>query len=81
MEIVPETEPTDTGRKFAVIVAFCPALTLKGSENPLTANAVDPDAVSCVMLKVAEPVFVMLRVCDSFVSTGSFPKLTELGLT
>jgi hypothetical protein len=46
MEMLPETEPTDAGRKFAVMVAFCPALTLKGSENPLTVNAVDPDAAN-----------------------------------
>jgi len=46
MEMLPETEPTDAGRKFAVMVAFCPALTLKGSENPLTVNAVDADAVN-----------------------------------
>jgi len=31
-------------------VWFCPALTLKGSENPLTVNAVDPDAANGVML-------------------------------
>jgi hypothetical protein len=46
MEILPEAEPTAAGRKFAVIVIFCPALTFKGSENPLTVNAVDPDAVN-----------------------------------
>jgi hypothetical protein len=46
METAPETEPTEAGRKFAVIVVFCPALMLMGRENPLTVNAVDPDAVS-----------------------------------
>ena len=81
MEMVPETAPTDAGKKFAVTVVFCPALTLKGNDNPLSVNAVEPDAVTCVMLKVAEPVFVRIRACDSFVPIGSFPKLRELELT
>jgi len=81
MEMVPEAAPTDAGKKFAVTVVFCPALTLKGNENPLTVNAVEPDAASCVMLRVAEPVLVMIRVCDKFVPIGVFPKLRELELT
>ena len=46
MEIVPVTVPTEAGRKLAVIVAFCPALTLMGNDNPPTVNAVEPDAVT-----------------------------------
>jgi hypothetical protein len=81
MEMVPETAPTAAGRKLAVIVARCPALTFKGSENPLKANAVEPVAVTCVMLKAADPELVTINTCDSLVPTGSFPKLRELELS
>jgi len=81
MEMLPEVAPTDAGRKFAMTVVFCPALTLKGGEYPPTVNAVEPDAVTWVMLKVAVPVLVMIKACDVFVPTGSFPKLMELELT
>ena len=81
MEMVPETAPTDAGRKLAVIVVFCPALMFIGSENPLKANAVEPVAVTCVMLRVAEPELVIVNTCDSLVPTGSFPKLSELELS
>jgi len=52
IEMLPDTGPTAVGRKATLIVARCPALTFKGSENPLTAKA-EPDAVTWVMLSVA----------------------------
>ena len=61
IEMLPDTEPTDVGRKVTVIVVCFPAFTLKGSENPLTPNVADPDAVTWVMVKVAVPVLVMIN--------------------
>ena len=81
MEMVPETAPTVAGRKLVVIVVFCPTLTFKGSVNPLKANAVEPVAVTCVMLRAVEPEFVIINTCDSLVPTGSFPKPRELELS
>jgi len=46
IETLPEAAPIDAGRKFAVIVAFWPGLTLIGSDSPPTVNAVEPDAVT-----------------------------------
>ena len=36
MEMLPEAAPTAVGRNPTVIVVCCPAVTFKGSENPLT---------------------------------------------
>lgn len=60
MEMLPDTGPTAVGRKATLIVVRCPALTFKGSENPLTAKA-EPDAVTWVMLSVAVPVLVTIK--------------------
>jgi hypothetical protein len=43
IEMLPDAEPTDVGRKATVIVVCCPAFTFKGRENPLTLNEPDPD--------------------------------------
>jgi hypothetical protein len=61
IEMAPDTEPTDVGRKVIIIAVCFPAFTLKGSENPLTLNVADPDAVTCVMVNVAVPVLVMFN--------------------
>jgi hypothetical protein len=61
IERLPDTGTTDVGRNVTVIVVCFPAFTLKGSENPLTLNVADPDAVTCVMVNVAVPVLVMIR--------------------
>ena len=61
IEMAPDREPTDVGRKVTVIVVCFPAFTLKGSENPLTLNVTDPDAVTWVMVNVAVPVLVMIN--------------------
>jgi hypothetical protein len=62
IEMAPDTEPTDVGRKVTVIVVCFPVFTLKGSENPLTLNTADPDAVTWLMVNVAVPVLVMINV-------------------
>ena len=46
IERLPEAVPIDAGRKFAMIVAFWPGLTLMGSDSPPTVNAAEPDAVT-----------------------------------
>ena len=46
IEMLPDVAPTEVGRKDTVIVVCCPAFTLKGSENPLTVKAVEPDSVT-----------------------------------
>ena len=45
IEMFPDAAPTVVGRKATVIVVFCPTLTFKGTENPLTRNA-DPVSVT-----------------------------------
>src|SRR5215467_5869569 len=81
MEILPEAAPADVGAKAAVTVVCWPAFTLSGSENPLTLKGA-PEAVICVMVKVAVPVLVMIKVCVVVVPTTSLePKLTGFGLT
>src|SRR5713101_7774321 len=79
MDMLPDTVATEVGRKATVIVVCCPAFTLRGNVNPLTVKAAEPVSVTWVMLKVAVPVFLMIRGRDKLVPTGSFPKL--IGLT
>jgi hypothetical protein len=79
IEMLPEAGPTEVGRKTTVIVVCCPAFTFKGNENPLTVKKADPVSVTCVMVKVAVPVFLMIIGWDKLVPTTSFPKL--IGLT
>jgi hypothetical protein len=45
MEMLPDAAPIDVGRKATVIVACCPTLTFKGSENPLTVKPA-PDSIT-----------------------------------
>jgi hypothetical protein len=45
IEMLPDAEPTNVGRKATVIVVCCPAFTFKGSENPLALKA-EPVAVT-----------------------------------
>src|SRR5215470_8963963 len=81
IEMLPEAAPAAVGAKAALMVVCWPALTLSGSEEPLTLKGA-PDAVICVMVRVAVPVLVMIRVCEVVVPTTSLvPKLTGFGLT
>jgi hypothetical protein len=80
METLPDAVPTEVGRKATEIVVCCPALTFKGSENPLTVKA-GPDAATWVILSVAVPVFVMIKTWDNVLPTTLFPKLREAELT
>jgi hypothetical protein len=80
IEILPDAEPTTVGMNATVIVICCPAFTLRGSVNPLTVNA-EPVSFICVMLRVAVPVFLIIKAWDVVVPTTSFTKLIEVGLT
>src|SRR5713101_140349 len=80
MDMLPDTVATEVGRKATVIVVCCPAFTLRGNVNPLTVKAAEPVSVTWVMLKVAVPVFLMIRACDKLVPTGTFTKLKDVGL-
>jgi len=60
IEMLPDAVPTEVGRKATVMVVCCPALTFMGSKNPLTLKA-EPDAVTCVMLNVAVPIFLTIN--------------------
>lgn len=68
IEMLPEAVPTDVGRKSTLIVVLCPALMFKGKENPLTEKPA-PEAVSWVMVRVAFPVLVMIKVWDRLLLT------------
>jgi hypothetical protein len=81
IEMLPDTEPTDVGRKATVIVVCSPALTFKGSENPLTLKKAEPVSITWVMLSVAVPVLVMIKARDKVLPTTPFPKLMEVELT
>ena len=58
----------------------CPTLTFKGSENPLSLKA-EPVSVTCVMVKLAVPVLVMIKTWEESLPTTSFPKLMDVELT
>src|SRR5215472_490801 len=79
METLPDAVPTLVGRKARVIVVCCPGLTFKGSVKPLALN-VDPITVTCVIVNVAVPVLEIIKACDKFVPTTTFPKLMDVAL-
>ena len=79
IEMPPDAVPTDTGAKTAFIVVLCPAFMFKGSENPLTEKPA-PDAVAWVMVKVAVPVFVIIKAWDKLLPTTTLRKLMEVVL-
>ena len=79
MEMLPGTVPTAVGRKPTVIVVCCPAFTFIGSVNPLTLKA-EPVSLTCVIVSVAVPVFLMIKGWDKLLPTTPFRKLIEVGL-
>jgi len=64
IKMLPDTVPTEVGRKATVIVVCCPAFTFKGTENPLTVKKAEPVSVTWLMLSVAVPVLVMVKTWD-----------------
>src|SRR6266478_943787 len=68
IERLPDTAPAVVGRKATVIVVCCPAATFKGSENPLTLKT-ETVGFTWVMVRAAEPVFLMIKVWDKLVPT------------
>ena len=81
IEMLPDTVPTEVGKKVTVIVVCCPAVIFKGSENPLAVKKGEPVSVTWVILSVAVPVFLMIRTCDKLEPTTALPKLKDVGLT
>ena len=79
IEMLPEVAPAETGTKTALIVVLCPAFMFRGKENPLTEKPV-PEAVNWVMVRVALPVLVMIKVWERLLLTTTFPKLMEVVL-
>src|SRR6266566_2760379 len=80
IERLSDTAPAVVGRKATVIVVCCPAATFKGSENPLTLKT-ETVGFTWLMVRAAEPVFLMIKAWDKLVPTTSFPKLIEVGFT
>ena len=80
MEMLPVAAPTEVGRKATEIVVCCPALTFKGSENPLIVKP-EPDAATWVIFRVAAPLFVTIKTWDNVLPTTAFPKLRDVELT
>lgn len=62
MEMLPAAVPVVVGANFATNEVPCPGFTFIGSVNPLTEKP-DPEAASCVMFSIADPVFVTVNVC------------------
>jgi len=79
MDILPEAGPAEVGRKVTVIMVCSPAPTFNGSEYPLTLNAA-PDSIIWVMVRVAVPLFVMIKAWDRLLPITAFPKFMELEL-
>jgi len=77
IEILPDAGPTDVGRKATVIVVCCPAFTFNGRVNPLVVKA-EPDSVIWLIVKVAVPVFLMIKTWDDVLPTTKLPKLMDV---
>ena len=71
-EILPDAAPADVGAKLAVNDALLPALILIGIVAPLMPNPV-PEAVACVTVRVALPLFVSVIVCVALPPTETLP--------
>ena len=76
---VPETLPVVVGAKLTVRVVVAPGLMLKGSVRPVTPKPA-PVAVAWEMVRVALPVLDRVTVWVLVVPTGTFPKLTLVGV-
>src|SRR5260370_32506883 len=79
MDILPEAGPAEVSRKVIVIMVCSPAPTFNGSEYPLTLNAT-PDSIIWLMVRVAVPLFVMIKAWDRLLPITAFPKFMELEL-
>jgi hypothetical protein len=80
IEMLPEAAPTSVGRNPIEMFAVFPAFTFNGSVKPLALNAA-PVGLICVIVSVAVPEFVMIKVCEVSTPTTSFPKFMVVELT
>lgn len=79
MERLPADDPAAVGRNTTETVVVCPAFTIKGKETPLTLKT-ELDTLIWLMLRVAVPVFVIIRACDAEELTISLEKLIAVEL-
>ena len=74
IEMLPATAPAVVGANLAINEVPWPGFTVIGSVNPLTEKPV-PEAASCVMVSVADPVFVTVNVCVTDVPVATLPNV------
>jgi len=72
IEIMPDTVPDVVGANFAAYVMPLPAATVIGKVNPDTEYPA-PVVASCVMVSVAVPVFVTVKVWDADDPVATLP--------
>jgi hypothetical protein len=77
--MLPVALPATEGENRAVIVAFCPPLTVTGVDKPLILKPV-PATLAAEIVTPAVPESVNVIVCDLLLPTRTFPKLTLAGL-
>lgn len=72
IEMLPAAAPADVGAKTAANDALLPALIVIGRLAPLTLNPL-PEAVACVTVRVALPLFVSVIVWVALLPSETFP--------
>lgn len=79
IEIVPVALPPVVGANCAVKEVPCPAANVFGVASPLRLNPA-PEVVAWEIVKLAEPLFVTVTVCDPVPPVATEPKATTEGL-
>jgi hypothetical protein len=77
---LPETAPADVGAKLTVNAEALPGAMVSGRVRPDSAKTL-PETVACVSVRLAEPGFVMVTVCELVMPSVTLPKATEVGVT
>lgn len=78
-EMLPEALPAVVGANLAAKEALFPGLIVTGMLRPLMLNPV-PDALACVIVTGAFPVFCKVMFCGEVLPTPTLPKETFAGL-
>jgi hypothetical protein len=66
------------GANFAVNDVVCPAAKVAGVARPLTLNPA-PEVLACEIVRLADPEFVRVTLCEPELPTASEPKVTAAG--
>ena len=77
-EMLPVALPEAFGANAALIVADCPAVSVKGVVTPEMLNPV-PVTFTCETVTLAEPLFFKVIVCEFVLPTPVFPKFSLVG--